>query len=73
MAENTKVLAARVPQALEKMCTIQECIDRGVITHFPDQCWVKYPEFRAKYSLYHIRTQGSNCSLRKAATLTEPE
>lgn len=72
-AENTKVLATRVPQAPKGTCTTQECIDRGITTHFPDRCWIKHPELRAKYSLCHMRTKGSNRSLKKAATPTEPE
>lgn len=72
-AENaSKVLATRTPQAPRETCTTQECIDRGITTHFPDRCWVKHPELRAKYSLCHMKTRGSNCSLRKV-TPAEPE
>ena len=38
------VLATRTPQAPRRTCTTQECIDRGITTHFPDRCWVKHPE-----------------------------
>lgn len=67
------VLAARTPQAPRGTCTTEECIDRGTTTHFPDRCWVKHPEFRAKYSLRQMRTRGSNRSLRKAATPADLE
>lgn len=72
-AENTKVLATRVPQAPKGTCTTQECIDRGITTHFLDRCWIKHPKLQAKYSLCHMRTKGSNRSLKKAATPPEPE
>ncbi len=67
------VLATRTPQAPRRMCTTQECIDRGITTHFPDRCWVKHPELWARYSLRQMRTWGSNRSVRKAVTHAESE
>lgn len=73
-AENPhKVLATRTPQTPRGTCTTQECIDQGITTHFPDRCWIKHPELRAKYSLRQMRTRGSKRSLRKAANPAEPE
>ena len=67
------VLATRTPQAPRGTCTTQGCIDGGSTTHFPDRCWVKHPELRARYSLRQMRTRESNRSLRKAATSAESE
>lgn len=67
------VLATRTSQAPKKTYTTQECIDRGIKTHFFDWCLVKHSEFWARYLLRQMRTRGLNQSLKKATTPVESE
>lgn len=69
---NPKVLltSQRAPKG---SCTNPECVARNSTSHYPDRCWVKYPELRAKYSLRQMRPRGCNRNLKKTATQTEPE
>lgn len=48
-------------------CTTPECVARNATTHYPDHCWVKHPELRAKYSLRQMRPRGSNRNLKTSA------
>lgn len=38
LAENTKILAAKTLQTPKRICSTQEYIDIGIITHIPDRC-----------------------------------
>ena len=68
---NTKVLAANIQRAPKGTCTVKECVERGVTTHYTNRCWILHPKLRAKYSLCQMRTKGSNRNLRKANTPAE--
>lgn len=52
-------------------CTNQQCIDKGVTTHYAERCFLKYPELRAKYPLRGMRPRGSRTNLRKDTTPTQ--
>lgn len=67
---NPKVLLTGGQRAPKGSCTTPECAARNATTHYPDCCWVKYPELRAKYSLRQMRLRGSNRNLKKAAIPT---
>lgn len=70
---NPKVLLARAQRAPKGSCTTPECVAQNATTHYPDRCWVKRPELRAKYTLRQMRPRGSNRNLKKATTpTTEP-
>lgn len=70
---NPKVLLTRAQRAPKGSCTTPECVARKATTHYPDRCWVKHPELRAKYTLRQMRPRGSNRNLKKATTpTTEP-
>lgn len=49
-------------------CTNQQCIDKGVTTHYTERCFLRYPELRAKYPLRGMRPRGSGTNLRKDTT-----
>lgn len=56
-------------RAPPETCTFPDCIKKGLTTHFPDRCFLKFPELRnkhrAKYSLKQMKPKGSKSNLRK--------
>ena len=66
-----RVLVTGIHRAPKGTCTNQECIDKGLTTHYTDRCWVKHPELRAKYTLRQMRPKGSNRNLKGAAACTD--
>lgn len=56
-------------------CTNQECIEKGITSHFTDHCFLKHPELRTrtKYTLRQIKPRGSKTNLRSGNyTLSTP-
>ena len=68
VAGNTKTLATVTQRASKWTSTTHECVEKGVTTHYNDQCCIKNPELRAKYSLWQMKPRGSNRNLHKAAS-----
>lgn len=58
-------------QAPPGTCKNQECIDKGVTTHYTERCFLKYPELRAKYSLRGMKPRGSRTNLQKDIATTQ--
>lgn len=50
-------------------CIFPDCIKKGLTTHIPDRCFLKFPELRnehrAKCSLQQMKPKGSKSNLRK--------
>lgn len=70
LATTVLLLASNLPKpgtlrASKDTCTNQECIDRGVISHYTDHCVLKHPELcnRNKYAPYQMRPKGSKSNL----------
>ena len=48
---DVKVLAANIHQAPKRTYTTKKCVEKEVITHYTNRCWVLYPELHVKYFL----------------------
>ena len=51
--QQTPTLAAG---ALKESCINPECVEKGLTTHYTDNCWVKHPELTKKFALGRMRT-----------------
>lgn len=56
-------------------CTFPDCIKKALTTHYPDRCFLKFPELRdelrTKYTLQQMKPKGSKPNLRKDDPNTE--
>lgn len=64
ISQTSTNLSRPIPAAPKGLCKNLKCIKKGLIIHYTNHYWIKYPELRQKYAFGHIQIRNLQKNLK---------